>query len=75
LTVTRYDGRQASTSQTMSVRTHDVAIAKFAAPPEAKAGHTRSIKVTFKAVAYIVDTRDTLPGDNEAIAPPTKLGR
>jgi hypothetical protein len=31
-------------------------------------------KVTFKAVVYIVNARDALPADNEAIATPTKVG-
>jgi PKD repeat protein len=135
LTVATYDNRQASTSQTVSVRTHDVAIARFSAPQAAKAGQTRPIvvgirnkaypeqvqvelyksfpggfdhigglrqyvpirsggrttdfkfsytftpedasigKVTFMAVAHIVDSRDALPADNEAIAPPTKVSR
>lgn len=30
-------------------------------------------KVTFKAIAYMVEGRDVLPGDNEAIADPTKV--
>jgi hypothetical protein len=135
LTVTTYDGRMASTSQTVRVGTHDVAIVKLAAPNAARVGQTRSIvvymknsrypervrielyksvpggfqwvtsteqnipvrtggrttsvsmsytfasedalmgKVTFKASANIVDRRDALPADNEAISAPTKVGR
>jgi hypothetical protein len=30
-------------------------------------------KVTFKAVVNLIDARDVLPGDNEAISPPTKV--
>ena len=30
-------------------------------------------KVTFKAVVNLIDARDALPGDNEAISPPTKV--
>lgn len=30
-------------------------------------------KVTFKAVVNIIDARDALPGDNEAISPPAKI--
>jgi hypothetical protein len=30
-------------------------------------------KVTFKAIAMIVGSRDALPADNESIAPPTKV--
>ena len=32
-------------------------------------------KVTFRAVATIVNDRDALPADNEAIGPPTKVNR
>jgi PKD repeat protein len=135
LAVTTYDGRTGSTSKTVSVRTHDVAIFKFSAPQAAKAKQTRTIvvgisskrypeqvqvelyksvpsgfdhvgglrqyvpirsggrttdfkfsytfspedasigKVTFKAVAYIIDARDALPADNEAISAPAKVSR
>jgi hypothetical protein len=128
LTVTTPDGRTASTSQVVQVRTHDVAIARIGVPRSAQAGHTISVnvsvrntrypeivqvdlfktvpagfeqagsltrsvmvnpgnsttqfqfayvvsdadrslgKVTFKAVATIIDHRDTLPGDNEMIS-------
>lgn len=134
--VTTSDGRSASTSQVVQVRTHDVAIANVSAPRSASSGQTRSItvslynkrypetiqielyksvpggfqwigsytqfvpvrsgnrtstftfnytftkddasigKVTFKAVATIVNARDALPADNEAISsPPTKIAR
>ncbi len=135
LTVTTFDGRTASTSQTVHVKTHDVAITKFSAPQSASAGQTRQLvvglnskiypekvrvelyksvpggytqfgsleqnvpvrpsnrttdfkfsytftaddatvgKVTFKAVAWIVDARDALPADNEQIATPTKVAK
>jgi hypothetical protein len=45
LAVTTYDGRSASTSQTLSVRTRDVAITRFNTPQSAKAGQTRAITV------------------------------
>jgi PKD repeat protein len=45
LTVTTYNGRSASTSQAVQVRTHDVAIAKFTVPKAARVGQTRSIVV------------------------------
>lgn len=135
LTVTTVDGRTNSTSQVVPVRTHDVAIIKFAVPNAVSAGQTRQIvvginskrqpetvqvdlfksspngfqtvgtltqsvpmrpanqttdfnfsytftaddanvgKVTFKAVATIINARDALPADNEAIAAPTKVNR
>jgi len=135
LTVTTSDGRSASTTQTVSVRTHDVAITKFSVPKAAAVGQTRPIvvgvsskrypeqvevqlfksvpggyewvgtlrqsvpvrpagrttnftfnytftaddarigKVTFKAVANLLEARDALPADNEAISTPTKVTR
>jgi PKD domain len=51
LTVTTYDGRSASTSQIVPVRTHDVAITKISAPQSASSGQTRPITV------YINNTR------------------
>lgn len=45
LTVTTVDGRTASTSQVVQVRTHDVAITKFTVPQAASAGQTRQITV------------------------------
>ncbi|HKZ84791.1 MAG TPA: PKD domain-containing protein [Anaerolineae bacterium] len=136
LTVTTFDGRAASISQTVQVRTHDVAIVKLTAPRTASAGQTRILsvdlrntryeervevqffksvpggfefigfsrqtvpvqpasrttqvtfsytftsadatigKVTFKAGAFLLDARDALPADNEAISsPPTKVSR
>jgi PKD repeat protein len=45
LTVTTFDGRTATTTQAVQVRTHDVAITKFQVPNSAKAGQTRQIVV------------------------------
>jgi hypothetical protein len=45
LTVTTFDGRSASASQRVSVRTHDVAITKFSVPTSASTGQTRSTTV------------------------------
>src|SRR5262249_33045885 len=45
LTVTTADGRTASTSQVVHVRTHDVTIAKLVVPQLAGGGQTRSISV------------------------------
>jgi PKD domain len=46
LVVTTTDGRTASTSQVVHVRTHDVAITKFTVPQSASAGQTRQITVS-----------------------------
>lgn len=52
LTVTTFDGRTASTSQTLQVRTHDVAITKFATPKSASAGQTRQITIGVRNSRY-----------------------
>ena len=52
LTVTTFDGRTASTTQTTSVRTHDVAITKLSAPTTASAGQSRAIVVGIKNKRY-----------------------
>ena len=45
LTVTTYDGRTGSATQTIAIRTHDVAVTKFQVPSSASAGQTRQIVV------------------------------
>lgn len=45
-TVTTVDGRSASATQAVHVRTHDVAIVKFGVPQAASAGQTRQITVS-----------------------------
>jgi len=47
-TVTTFDGRTASTTQIIQVRTHDVTITKVEAPQDAKVGKTRVITVTLR---------------------------
>ncbi len=134
LTVTTVDGRTASTSQVLQVRTHDVAITRLAVPNSAHVGQTISItvylqntrypetvqvdlsksipggfagvgsltesvpvktagqttrfafsytvtsddkaigKITFRAGANIIGYRDALPGDNELLSTPVKVG-
>jgi PKD repeat protein len=133
LTVTTGDGRTASVTRIIQVRTHDVAIAKLSVPSTAHVGQTRTItvaiadknypesvqvqllisgpggwtvvgtssqsvpirsggrttdftfnytftptdgtlgKVSFRAVASIVDARDALPGDNDVTGLPTTV--
>jgi PKD repeat protein len=46
LSVATLDGRTGSTQQTISVRTHDVAITSVSAPKSAKSGQTRSVLVS-----------------------------
>src|SRR5262249_5790538 len=52
LVVTTVDGRTASTSQTIHVRTHDVSIEKFSPPTAASSGQTRSITVAVGNTRY-----------------------
>ncbi len=134
LTVTTSDGRTASTSRVVQVRTHDVAIVQVAVPNSAHVGQTVAVnvyvrntrypetvqvdlfksvpggfqqvgsltqsvpvrppggnstrfaftytitqadrtvgKVSFKAVATLLDHRDALPADNELTSPPVKI--
>src|SRR4030095_7547226 len=51
-TATTLDGRTASTSQVVHVRTHDVAITRISAPQSASAGQTRSITVSVSNRKY-----------------------
>jgi PKD domain len=53
LTVTTFDGRTASTSQAVQVRTHDVAITRLLVPQAASAGQTRSILVGVNNRRYV----------------------
>jgi len=52
LTVTTLDGRSAVASQTVHVRTHDVAITRFSVPIAASSGQTRRIVVSVNSKRY-----------------------
>jgi len=52
LVVTTVDGRTASTSQTVRVRTHDVAVTRLSAPLAASVGQTRSLAVDVRNTRY-----------------------
>jgi hypothetical protein len=52
LTVTTTDGRTASTTRVVQVRTHDVAVAKMSVPQSASTGQTRSIVVGLSNKRY-----------------------
>ena len=52
LTVTTLDGRTASTSQAVHIRTHDVAVTRFATPNAASSGQTRRIVVGINSKRY-----------------------
>jgi PKD repeat protein len=52
MTATTLDGRTASTSQTIRVRTHDVAVTRLSAPQAASVGQTRSLTVDVRNTRY-----------------------
>jgi PKD repeat protein len=52
LTVTTVDGRTASTTQTVPVRTHDIAIVKFTVPSTARSGQTKELTVGVRNALY-----------------------
>src|SRR5438128_1801716 len=52
LTVTTLDGRTAVAAQPVHVRTHDVAVTKFATPNAASSGQTRRIVVSVNSKRY-----------------------
>jgi hypothetical protein len=52
LAVTTTDGRHASVSKTIQVRTHDVAIKSFTVPKAAQAGQTRAVSVGIVNTRY-----------------------
>lgn len=52
LTCTTVDGRVAGITKTHSVRTHDIAIVRLAAPQSVKVGQTRAIKVSVRNNRY-----------------------
>ncbi len=52
LTVTTHDGRTAMATQTVHVRTHDVAITRFSVPNAASSGQTRRVVVSVNSRRY-----------------------
>jgi PKD repeat protein len=52
MTVTTVDGRTGTVTQTVHIRTHDVAIAKLTVPRSAGAGQTREITVGIRNYRY-----------------------
>lgn len=55
LTVTAADGRMGSTTRTVRVRTHDVAITRFTTPATAEVGTTKRITVRIANTRYAED--------------------
>jgi PKD repeat protein len=52
LTVTTLDGRTAVASQTVHVRTHDVAITRLSVPQTARSGQTKRLEVSINSRRY-----------------------
>jgi PKD repeat protein len=77
LTATTFDGRTASATQVVSVKTHDVAITKISAPQSASSGQTRSITVFVNNKRYDeyvrVDLYRSIPGGFEWIGAYTQF--
>ena len=71
LTVTTPDGRTASASQVVHVKTHDVAIVRLGAPQSASAGHTRHVTVDIKSNRYEENVRvellKSVPGGFQSV--------
>ena len=69
--VTTYDGRSASTSQVVQVRTHDIAINKLVVPQTARVNQTKAINVDIKNKRYSeniqVNLYKGLPGGGEQL--------
>ena len=76
LTVTTPDGRTASTSQTVLVRTHDVAITRFQAPSAGMTGKTSKIAVDIRSNRYPetvqVQLFKSVPGGFQLVATSTQ---
>ena len=66
LMVTTPDGRTATITQTIHIRTHDVAITKVTAPQSARSGQTKAITVSLRNTHYpetvTVDLYKSTPG-------------
>lgn len=76
-TVTTVDGRTASTSQVVQVRTRDVSIIKVSAPKSANMGQKKTITVSLRNTRYPENVRielyKSVPGGFEWVASLTKL--
>jgi PKD repeat protein len=68
---TTFDGRTASTSQVVQVRTHDVAINKLVIPQTARVNQTKAINVEIKNKRYsenvLVNLYKGVPGGGEQL--------
>lgn len=60
LSVTTFDGRTASSTVLLPVRTHDVAVVKVAVPKSARVGHTIEVNVHVQSLHYPENVRVSL---------------
>lgn len=76
LTVTTHDGRSASTSRTLQVRTHDLAITRFQTPSSGMVGKTSKITVDIRSNRYPetvqVQLFKSVPGGFQLVATSTQ---
>jgi PKD repeat protein len=75
--VTTADGRTASSSQVVHVRTHDVSVSKVLAPRSAKVGQTKTITVSLRNTHYsetvLIELYRSIPGGFELISSSTQI--
>jgi hypothetical protein len=57
LTVTTLDGRSASATKIMEIRTYDVSVTRIEAPKSGSVGHTKQITVSIRNAAYPTTVR------------------
>lgn len=67
MTVSGVGGRTATTTQVVSVRTHDVAVTGFTAPAAARVGVTRGLTVDVANTRYAENVTVTLYRNGEAV--------
>jgi PKD domain. len=75
--VTTVDGRTASSSQVLHVRTHDISVSKVLAPKSAKVGQTKTITVSLRNTHYseivLIELYRSIPGGFELISSSTQI--
>ena len=76
LTVSTYDGRTGSTTRTLQVRTHDVAITRFQTPATGMTGKTTKISVDIRSNRYPETVQvllyKSVPGGYQLVATSTQ---
>jgi PKD repeat protein len=76
LVATTHDGRTATATQTLAVRTHDVSIERIQAPNSARVGQTKSVTVNVRGGQYaetvVVDLYKSTPGGEQYVGTQTQ---